>query len=80
MQVKLTLRLDEDLINKVKRYTARSGKSISKLVADYFRMIDDGPHEEEKDLTPRVRSLRGVLGGKKVSADDYKRHLEAKHG
>ncbi|MBE0418315.1 MAG: hypothetical protein IBX63_11175 [Coriobacteriia bacterium] len=41
MGTKLTLRLDEDLIRRAKRHSARSGKSVSRLVADYFALIAD---------------------------------------
>ncbi|MDL1984388.1 MAG: DUF6364 family protein, partial [Deltaproteobacteria bacterium] len=40
MNSKLTLRLDEDLIQSAKSYSAKTGKSVSKIVADYFALID----------------------------------------
>lgn len=41
MQAKLTLRLEAELIRKVKRYAKRRGKSISRLVADHFKAFTD---------------------------------------
>ena len=80
MNTKLTLRLDEALIRKAKRYSIRSGKSISQIVADYLRLIDAGAGNDESDgLTPRVRSLVGALAGHKVTKEDHRRHLESKH-
>jgi len=77
MNAKLTLRLDEELIGRAKRHSARSGKSVSRLVADYFALIDlDQPATE---ATPRVRSLRGVLVGSGLDEIDHRRHLESKH-
>ncbi len=78
MHRKLTLRLDESLIQKVKRISKRSGKSVSQMVADYFSLIEE-TDPDQKEMTPRVRSLFGVLAGGKVSEGDYRRHLEAKH-
>lgn len=78
MQTKLTLRLDEALIGKAKRYSARSGKSVSRLVADYFTLLPDDD-EAAVALTPRVRSLVGLLAGSGLSGDDDRAHLEAKH-
>jgi hypothetical protein len=78
IQRKLTLRLDEGLIQKVKRISKKSGKSLSQMVADYFSLIEE-TDPEQRELTPRVRSLFGALAGTKVSEGDYKRHLEAKH-
>lgn len=74
---KLTLRLDEELIGRAKRHSKRSGKSVSKLVADYFALIDDD--SITPDVTPRVRSLRGALAGAKLDERDYRRYLKDKH-
>ncbi len=78
MHRKLTLRLDEGLIQKMKRISRKSGKSVSQTVADYFSLIDE-VDADQRELTPRVRSLFGALAGTDVSEEDYKRHLEAKH-
>jgi len=77
MNTKLTLRLDDELIARAKRHSAKSGKSVSQLVSDYFTLID--AQDSEIEITSRVRSLRGVLAGSDASERDYKRHLEAKH-
>lgn len=79
MRTKLTLRLDEDVIRRVKAYSSRSGKSLSRLVEDYFSFINAGLDTSGRDLTPRVRSLLGALAGGRVSEEDYRRHIEAKH-
>ena len=42
MQTKLTLRLDDELIEEAKSYAARAGKSVSQIVADYFRLLTKG--------------------------------------
>ena len=36
MQTKLTLRLDDQLINRAKAFASQTGKSVSQLVAVYF--------------------------------------------
>lgn len=79
MQTKLTLRLDDALIRRAKRYSARSGRSISRLVSDYFALIDSELCADAGELTPRVRSLIGALAQQDVSEEDYKRHIERKH-
>ncbi|MDQ7793845.1 MAG: DUF6364 family protein [bacterium] len=78
MHRKLTLRLDEGLIQKIKRISEKSGKSVSQMVADYFVLIDE-VDPDQREITPRVRSLYGALAGAEMSEDDYRRHLEAKH-
>ena len=79
MNTKLTLRLDDQLILKAKRYSDRSGKSVSRIVADYFSLIDSDEDIPGTEISPRVRSLIGGFRGATTTEDDYRRHLEEKH-
>jgi len=79
MNTKLTLRLDDSLIESAKRYSARHGKSLSQVVADYFSVIKNEKMNEGDNLTPAVRSLKGLLENKGVDEADYHRHIEEKH-
>ena len=79
MQTKLTLRLDDELIDRAKTYARKSGKSVSQLVASYFSLLDDIPKKETSELTPIVRSLKGSLKGAKIDKKDYHNYLEEKH-
>ena len=66
MQTKLTLRLDEILIRKAKRYAWVRGKSVSQLVEDYFWALTRATEEclDEEELPPLTRSLLGAFVGK----------------
>jgi hypothetical protein len=77
MKTKLTLRMDDALIERAKLHSERSGKSLSRLVGEFFSAIDApaGPFE----ITPRVSSLVGALSGSPMDEGDYRRHLEEKH-
>ncbi len=79
MTTKLTLRIDEKLIKAAKKYSAQKGKSVSKLVTEYFQLITNEKLKEEENLTPTVRSLKGILKGKELTEQDYKKHLEEKY-
>lgn len=79
MQTKLTLRLDDKLINRAKSYAKKRGKSVSQIVAGYFSLLDAEPERDESDLTPLVRSLKGSLKGAKVGKKDYHDYLEEKY-
>lgn len=79
MNTKLTLRLDDQLILKAKRYSDRSGKSVSRIVADYFSLIDSDEDIPGTEISARVRSLIGGFKGATTSEDDYRRHLEEKY-
>lgn len=78
MQTKLTLRLDSRLIQRAKRHAARSGKSVSTIVADYFAAL--GASRGDRDELPAgVRSLHGTLSAEGGDQDTYRRYLERKH-
>ena len=81
MQTKLTLRLEDQLIEQAKSYAARSGKSISQIVADYFKLITaaPAPTKPPRQYPPITKSLRGLLRESNVDESDYKKYLEEKH-
>jgi len=78
MQTKLTLRLDDRLIQDAKRHARRSGKSLSQMVAEYFSAVTS-PTGVRGELTPVVSRLKGALAGTNVDREDYRGYLEGKH-
>jgi hypothetical protein len=79
MHTKLTLRLDRDLIRRAKSHSRRAGKSVSALVGDFFSLLSEDRASEGPPLTPRVRSLVGILKRARVTEQDYRKHLTDKH-
>jgi len=79
MHTKLTLRLDRDLIRRAKSHSRRAGKSVSALVGDFFSLLSVDRESEGPSLTPRVRSLTGILKRARVTEQDYRKHLMDKH-
>lgn len=79
MQTKLTLRLEEQLIEQAKSYAARAGKSVSQVVAEYFRLLTSEKTPSPQPSTPITRSLRGLLRGSELDEKDYRNYLEEKH-
>ena len=74
MNVKLTLVLEDTVIDRAKNYAKLNGRSLSDLVENYFKVItSDIPHEEEIELTPVVKSLRGTF--KAPESFNYKEEL-----
>jgi|AP45_3_1055517.scaffolds.fasta_scaffold567614_1 hypothetical protein len=78
MQTKLTLRLDDLLIEQAKTYAKRSGKSVSQLVAEYFSLLHTSS-PAKTDLSPSVEKLKGALKKSKTRIEDYHEYLEEKH-
>ncbi len=79
MITKLTLRMDDNLIESAKEYSAQTGKSVSRIVADLFVIIKNEKINREDALTPTVRSLKGILKEKQTDENDYKKYLEEKY-
>ena len=79
MQTKLTLRLDDELINRAKAYAKKNSKSVSQIVAGYFSLLDSETKKETSEFTPIVRSLKGSLKGAKLGKKDYHKYLQEKH-
>ena len=79
MQTKLTLRMEEDLIRRAKAFARRRGKSVSRIVADYFSDLEKKRSKPGDEFAPVVRSLKGSLRGTGVGVKDYRRHLEKKY-
>lgn len=79
MQTKLTLRMDEEIIKKAKIIARKNGKSLSKIVADYFSSIQIEGQKDQEQLTPGVRSLKGLFKGSKINRKEYFDYLEKKY-
>jgi len=74
---KLTLSVDEKIIERAHRYSQRHNTSISQLVSNFLaHLAESGPH---RPYSPTVRRLIGILPSD-VSVDEYHEHLERKHG
>jgi hypothetical protein len=71
--------MDDNLIESAKKYSARTGKSVSRIVADFFEIIKNDKLQKEQVLTPTVKSLKGALKRSAVQKDDYKKYLEEKY-
>ncbi len=79
MNTKLTLRLDDHLIESAKEYSAQTGKSVSKIVSDFFVIIKNEKLKKSSSVTPTVQSLKGIMKDSKFSENDYKSYLEDKY-
>ena len=80
MHTKLTLRLEEQLIEQAKSYATHAGKSVSQLVAEYFTLLTSKKNKPSSPAAPITRSLRGLLRESPLDEKDYRKYLEEKHG
>ena len=73
---KLTLSVDEGVIERAKKYASARGTSVSGLVEQLLDQAASG--SDEPGMTPPVLSrLRGSLKG--IDRRDYHRYLERKY-
>jgi len=76
MNTKLTLTIEQTVIEKAKKYANVKGRSLSDIVENYLKAITKEDTVESIELTPIVKSLKGSF---KVSKDlDYKKELSKK--
>ena len=78
MHTKLTLRLDTDLVQQAKLFAKKTGKSVSRIVADYFTVLER-PAKRDRPISwpPLVRSLKGSLRRARTSVAVTRTHRSA---
>jgi hypothetical protein len=81
MDTKLTIKLNEAVIQRAKIYASSRNTSVSRLVENYLDALT-GEQDLEPDISPFVKS---IASGKPLEAgwsswkEDYHQHLEEKH-
>jgi hypothetical protein len=60
MITKLTLTMQDDVIDSAKKYARKNGRSLSDIVENYLKSITS-QEEEIKELSPKVARLMGVI-------------------
>ncbi len=78
MNTKLTLRMDDALVDTAKTEANRRGKSVSQMVGEFFDSLA-GTQHGHANLPPVTASLVGVLKNKGASVATYKKHLREKY-
>jgi hypothetical protein len=80
MKTKLTLRVEKRLIEKAKKHAKSCNTSVSQMVADYFKAIENQEKKDASlDYSPITASLIGVLKESTGREEDYKFYLEEKY-
>jgi len=73
MNTKLTLTIEQSIIEKAKKYASEKGRSLSDIIENYLKVITKEEQSKEVELTPIVKSLKGTF--KEPQNFDYKREL-----
>jgi len=73
MNTKLTLTIEQSIIERAKAYAKEKGRSLSDIIENYLKAITTEKRDSETRITPLVKSLQGSF---KAPADfDYKKEL-----
>jgi hypothetical protein len=73
MNTKLTLTIEQSVIEKAKSYARKKERSLSDLIENYLKAITNEEPVQKIEISPTVKSLRGSF---KIPNDfDYKKEL-----
>lgn len=73
MNTKLTLTIDQAIIEKAKEYAKQKESSLSNLIENYLKALTQDVNSSEIEITPIVKSLKGSFTAPKEF--DYKKEL-----
>jgi len=74
MNTKLTLTIEQEIIQKAKEYAKQKNRSLSDIIENYLKMLTKEDKKESTKLSPVVKSLRGSF--KAPENMDYKAELK----
>lgn len=73
MNTKLTLTIEDSVIEKAKNYARKRERSLSNLIENYLRLLTSEEENIKNETSPIVKNLRGSF---KMPHDfDYKKEL-----
>lgn len=73
MNTKLTLTIDQSVIERAKKYARKKERSLSDLIENYLKALTTEEISKQDELSPTVKSLKGSF---KMPKDfDYKKEL-----
>ncbi len=77
--MKLTLKLDQAVIEQAKTFAKAKNISLSKLIENYLILLVE--HERNTEVTTLVKSLSGVLHLTENFDDksEYQKHITSKY-
>ncbi len=73
MDTKLTLNINKRVVKRAKEVAKLKGKSLSSLVENYLKVLGSTlNNRDEINISPRLKSLAGILKEKYPADFDYK--------
>ncbi len=81
MDTKLTLKLDQEIIERAKKYASNKKLSLSRLIENYLNALVSEKSNDEIEISPFVKSLstKSKIPADYNYKDDYRGFLENKY-
>ena len=81
MNVKLTLQLDREVIEKAKQHAKQKRQSLSSLVQNYFTFLSENQPLEDIEISNNIKELSGLiqLETEFDHRAEYRKHIEEKY-
>ncbi|MCL1932418.1 MAG: DUF6364 family protein [Candidatus Azobacteroides sp.] len=73
MNTKLTLTIEQSVIDTAKRYAKRKERSLSDLIENYLKLLSEEISQNDIALTPTVKMLKGSFHAPENF--DYKKEI-----
>lgn len=73
MNTKLTLTIEQKIIERAKQYAKGKNRSLSDIIENYLKLLTDKDFKNDMELDPMVQSLKGAF--KMPKNFDYKKEL-----
>ena len=73
METKLTLRLEKEIIERIKLFAMKEGLSLSDLTEDLYKTVLAQEQEGTfSSLSPIARKYKGILGSDSINEEDLR--------
>jgi hypothetical protein len=59
MNTKLTLTIEQKIIEKAKKYARKKDRSLSDIIENYLKLITNEENKSKNEISPLIKSLRG---------------------
>ena len=81
MQMKLTLRMDDQAVAKVKRISKRRSQSVSKIIEEYINEMPEKSRKQKSSMeVPEwIKQLGGGKKPRKIAGDPRLEYLTNKY-
>jgi len=81
MHTKLTLRIEKELIERMKIYVMSHNQMLSSLTKNIYKKILESEMSDEKELSPIARKYKGIIKKQNLrERDEIAEYLSKKHG